>query len=194
MLSRLDTSRTQVVGSLAIVGVVALWALALPFINSLVEGENPFKAGEPYDLGGGASIVPLEGWSLDASSSEGVVTIMRKGAGTFTVVAGIESDQPIEDALQLAIDGFAGDPSGTHWETGGIVTFETDRGAPGGSVTAHSTTDANSTWIIDDGVRSVTALGGSSETTWPSLGPEMDTMARSVDLYAATESEATETP
>lgn len=193
MPPRLDTSRAALLGSLAIIAVVALWALVLPFINSLVEGANPFKADEPFDLGGGASIVPVDGWSLDPAGNEGIFTIMDKGAAVLTVVAATDSTEAIGDALQTAADGLADDPS-THWEIGEATTFNTGAGAPGGSITAHSPSDVSSTWIIDDGVRNVTAIGTSSETTWSQFGPEMETMIRSVDLDATPDVEATEAP
>ena len=49
------------VGSLAILGIVALAAFGLPLIDRWMPDNRPVAAGEPYPVGGGVSVVPPPG-------------------------------------------------------------------------------------------------------------------------------------
>ena len=48
-------------GSLAVLGIVALAAFALPLVDRLTPDSRPVAAGEPYPVGGGVSVIPPPG-------------------------------------------------------------------------------------------------------------------------------------
>lgn len=187
-------ARTPLIGAVVIVGVVAFWALLVPLVNGLVEGSNPFRTGEPYDVGGGATVVPAAGWSLDeAQSSEGFLTTLRKGDATFQLVAAGAADGTLEASLERATLPLQNDPT-RDWEIDAPTTFETDAGAPAGAFEARSTDEVQTGWYVNDGVRSVAVAGIAGEDTWPQLRPEMETMTRSIDLCGAAADDAEATP
>jgi hypothetical protein len=183
--SQSSDTRTPLIGAAAIVGVVAFWALLIPFVNSLVEGSNPFEPGEPYDFGGGATVVPAAGWSPDEEqSSEGFLTTLRKGAATFQLIAPDEADGTLDESLELGALPLRNDPN-RHWEIGEPVLFETDAGAPAGAFEAHSSNEVQSGWYVNDGAREAAAAGIAGEDSWPQVRGEMEAMTRSIDLDGA---------
>lgn len=187
-------ARTPLIGAAVIIGVVAFWALLIPFVNGLVEGSNPFRAGEPYDFGGGATVVPDEGWSLDeAGSSEGFLTTLRKGDAMFQLVAAGDADGTLEASLERGTLPLQNDPN-RDWEVGDPTTFETDAGAPAGAFEARSANEVQSSWYVNDGVREVVAAGTAGEDAWSQLRLEMEAMTRSIDLYGAAEDDEEATP
>ena len=48
----------DIVGSLAVLGIVALAAFGLPLIDRWTPDDRPVAAGEPYPVGGGVTVVP----------------------------------------------------------------------------------------------------------------------------------------
>jgi hypothetical protein len=75
------------VGSLAVLGIVALAAFGLPLIDRWMPDSRPVAAGEPYPVGGGVSVVPPPGAVLVPSRT-------RPGAERGTALFQVDGTPP----------------------------------------------------------------------------------------------------
>lgn len=174
-------SRHSIVGGL-VVGFIALfYILGVPLLNGVVEGDNPFKAGEPYVVRDSFQITPQPGWEI-VTENELLTTIGSSGA-QLVLIPAVAADQTLEEAIQPSIDGLEADTTNT-WVISEPTTFVTDAGDHGIKVVGHSPTQATETWVISNGEMTVTLLATSPDSVWNAISPKMDAIAASVVILA----------
>lgn len=159
-----------------VLALASVFIFGVPALNNAVEGENPFKAGEPYVVVDSYQITPEPGWELETND---LFVTLKKSGGSYLLTPAVAADEPLEEAIQPSIDGLANDPSNT-WAIGEPVTFVTNAGDHGIKVVSHSATQASETWIISNGESSITIAGFTPESAWTVLSPEMEAMAASI--------------
>lgn len=169
-------SRGSIVGAVVVLAVVLSYAVVLPLVDNAVEGDNPFKVGEPFVVAESYRITPQPGWALE-DANELFTTISRAGA-TLILTGAIEAE-PIEEALQPTLDAFAADTTNT-WLVGETQTFVTNAGDHGVKVVAHGTDSAQESWVITDGDQNITAVASSPEAVWKNVAGELDAMVSSI--------------
>lgn len=174
--------RAQFAGAVGILLVAGLWGLLLPFVNSQVEGANPFKAGAPYDLGG-VTIVPADGWQLGASVA-GLFTTIEKGSTSLGVPPATEGSGSVEEILQSSATTLKADTT-IPWQVGQPELFTADDGTPAGRLVAQSPNAVDITYVVSDGTRSASIGTRTDPASWKSLEAEIDAMARSMVLTDA---------
>jgi hypothetical protein len=84
-------------GSLAVVGVVAVIAFGLPFLDRHLPDTRPMSAGVPYQVGGGVTVEPPAGALLDVTktrpeSNRGTVLFTVGGVRVAVVVTPYRGD------------------------------------------------------------------------------------------------------
>lgn len=170
-------SRRSVVGGSVVLAVALFYILALPIIDNSVEGENPFRPGEPFVVADSYSIVPQPGWDLESEAE--IFTTLKKGESTLVLVAAVSQEQSPEEAIDLTVTAFENDET-TTWVIGDPQTFVTNAGDHGVKLVAHSTNDASETWVIANGEMSTTLVATTPDNVWASVADELDAIASSV--------------
>ena len=173
--------RAQIAGTIGILALAAFWGLLVPFVNSQVEGSNPFRAGAPFDLGG-ATVVPREGWVL-GEAVEGVYTPIEKDGASLGIAAPADSTGTIPDRLANLAESMATDPT-TTWEIGEPELFTTDAGTPAGRMISTSPDQVDIAYIVDDGTSTVVFGMRVDAPAWAALEADVDAMVRSTVLIA----------
>lgn len=175
-------SKTSLTGGLVVLGVALFFIVALPWINQLVPGDNPFRVGEPYVVAGSYQITPEPGWEI-ASENELLTTITKSGA-SFVLLPPTEADgETLEGQINLTVQALENDAS-TTWVIGDPQTFVTGAGDHGLQVVAHSHDQASETWVIEHEEWQVTLVAQSPDSVWKSLSAELEAMASSVVFIA----------
>lgn len=157
-------------------GIALFYILAVPYLNTLVKGDNPFEAGQPYVMFDAYQITPQEGWEVEVS--ELFVTLTKSGA-SMVFPGPLPPDETPEDAMQKAIDGLKADTT-TTWVVGDPTTFATTAGDHGVEAVAHSDTQAWQSWIITNGESNIQVLSLSPDSIWGAIKDEMEAMMTSV--------------
>ena len=172
-------SRHSIVGGIVVGAIALFYILGVPFLNGMVEGDNPFKPGQPYVVADSYQITPQPGWGI-VEENDLFTTIGSSGVSLLLVPA-VPADQSLEEAIQISVDGLEADTNNT-WVVSEPTTFVTNAGDHGISVVGHSATQVNETWVISNGEVTVTILGTSPDSVWKSTSPEMDAMVTSVAI------------
>lgn len=176
----------SLIGAAVVLGVALFYIVAVPVINGLVKGQNPFEVGQPYIAFDSYQFTPQEGWDL-VSSNDLFVTLGKEGSNVvFTEL--VSADQTPEEAILTAIDALAQDQANS-WVIGGPTAFVTNDGDHGVSATSHSTTQATQIWVITDGTSNLTVFASSPESVWVSLNDEIVTMVQSIVFLSEEESQ-----
>jgi hypothetical protein len=164
-------------GSLVVVGVVALIAFGLPFLDRRMPDTRPIAAGVPYQVGGGVSVDPPAGARLDVTrtrpgSDRGTALFVVRGVRVAVVVTPYRGD----------LDGASGRLRnkiarvGDAQVTSGDAPITTSGGVAGrkGSYTGPERIGMYAVFIADGRSAEVTASGSNSDLA--ALGPEFDAM------------------
>ncbi|RLE24122.1 MAG: hypothetical protein DRJ50_05125 [Actinobacteria bacterium] len=85
----LGLDRRKMVGTLAVLALVILWAVVAPFVDDSIHYENEVASGETFDVGSGVTIVPPTRWEVDPQTAltQGSL-VVHNGGLTVTVTVG----------------------------------------------------------------------------------------------------------
>ena len=103
--------RRSVLGTLAILGVVALLVVGIPFLESNVEQRGGLDAEGRFIIDDHAAIDLADGWQVESQSE--LFTTLTDGTYQIILIASSPQDATPEEALLVAWDGFSADPANT---------------------------------------------------------------------------------
>lgn len=169
--------RQQMWGAVAVLVVALFYAFALPLIGEAVEDDHGFGAGEVFVVGGGMTVVPAEGWSLDDKGE--VYTTLSDGPAAMAMASAAPIARPSSEIIDTTIAGLD-DDANREWVVGDPESYTTPAGYDVTAVEAHSADTAQRVWVIDDGAVSTTMLGTAPEDLWFNYEESMEEMAMSV--------------
>jgi len=164
-------------GSLAVVGVVAVVAFGLPFLDHRMPDTRPIAAGVPYQVGGGVSVDPPARALLD-------VTRTRPGTDRGTALFVVS-----EVRVAVVVTPYRGDLEGASARlrnkivrvsdahtTSGDAPITTRGGVVGrqGRYTEPERSGTYAVFIADGRSAEVTASGSTDDLA--ALGPELEAM------------------
>jgi hypothetical protein len=168
-------------GSLAVVGVVAAVAFGLPFLDRRLPDTRPVTAGVPYQVGGGVSVDPPPGASLDVTRTRpgparGTALFVVRGVRVAVVVTPYRGDLEGAAARLHRKIVRVGDAQ----LSGGDAPVRIGRDVVGrqGRYAGSGRAGTYAVFVADGNSAEVTASG--AETDLAMLGPELDAMIHSL--------------
>jgi len=167
----------DVLGSLVVVGAVALVAFGLPFIDRRLPDTRPIAADVPYQVGGGVSVDPPDAANLDVTrtrpgSDRGTALFLVRGVRVAVVVTPYDGDlagasSRLRHKIARVGDARLADAEAPISTRGGVVGRQ-------GRYTGPDRVGTYAVFIGDGRAAEVTASG--SDTDLAVLGPEFDAM------------------
>jgi hypothetical protein len=90
----LGLDKRKMGGTLAVLGLVVLWATIVPFIDGAIPYDEEVAAGDEFDVGGTVTIVPPVGWEVDPRTAldEGTLVVHHSGLIATTTVGAFDGD------------------------------------------------------------------------------------------------------
>jgi len=171
------SKRQQMWGAVAVLTVALLYAFVLPLIGKALEGDQGFSTGEVFNTGGGVSVVPAEGWSLESTGE--LFTTLSNGPARMAMLSAAPITEPPSEIIEATIARLENDTD-RQWVIGDPETYTSPAGYHVTAVEAHSTDTAQRVWVIDDGTITTTLIGTAPEDLWVSYEESMEDMAMSV--------------
>ena len=175
--------RRDILGSLAITGAVALIAFGLPFVDHLIPDSQPVTPGKQYQVGGGVTLAPPAGASLNVTRTrpgldQGTALFMVEGVRVAVVVTPYRKGLDAAAARLRSKIVRLGDAA----VTGGEAPVTTAAGVAGrmGGYGESGRAGTYAVFVADGHSAEVTASG--SESDMARLRPELDLMVRSVSF------------
>ena len=164
-------------GSLAVVGVVAIVAFGLPLLDRRLPDTRPIAAGVPYQVGGGVRVDPPTGARLDVTrtrpgSDRGTALFVVQGVRVAVVVTPYRGDLEGASARLRNKIQRAGDTQ----LTTGDAPISTRSGVVGrqGRYGGPERVGAYAVFLADGHSAEVTASGSSNDLV--GFGPELEAM------------------
>ncbi|MDN4483274.1 hypothetical protein [Demequina lignilytica] len=166
--------RGSLAGALLVLGIAALYAVALPMVAERASAPAPPRI---VDIGGGASVVSEETWS-EAVSDGGTTTLTQGGA---TLV--IDQPHPSEGSVVARLDDLTADwiaeaPDGS--VATAPRTFETDAGDDAATVVLQEPQQTVQAWVVSDGELEVIAVLTAPATAWDKTSSAAQALVRSM--------------
>jgi hypothetical protein len=172
-------------GSLAVVGVVAVVAFGLPFLDRRLPDTRPIAAGVPYQVGGGVSVDPPAGARLDVTrtrpgSDRGTALFIIRGVRVAVVVTPYRGDLPGASArLRNKIER-VGDAELTNDDA--PITTRSGLVGREGRYTGRGRVGTYAVFIAGGRSAEVTASGAGNDLA--GLGPEVDAMVSTLTFWS----------
>jgi hypothetical protein len=174
--------RDQVIVSIALILVVAFWAVLIPAVNDRVEAPNAAVAGQSLDLGG-AAMVPPEGWSATQQPlGTSLSTTLVKGGVTIVILGALPAGAPLDATVEASRTAASQQPAAVVSEP---ILATTDAGVPWGRVMVTAADGATVNDWVSDGTTQVTFISSGDPTAVKTLQSEIDAMIKSVVLAPA---------
>ncbi|NOX30095.1 MAG: hypothetical protein GXP35_08625 [Actinobacteria bacterium] len=100
----LGLDRRKLAATLAVLALIVLWAVAVPYIDSSISYETEVAAGQTFDVGSGVTIVPPTRWEVDPQTAltQGLLVVHNSGL-TVTVTVGT-FDGDLSELMESAND------------------------------------------------------------------------------------------
>lgn len=175
-------SKRSLLGAAALSIGAIFYLVGLPLANNLVEGDHPFKAGQPYVVGDAYQVTPEPGWDL-VQENEFITSISKSGA-TLILWPALPADEPVEDSINLTITALESDSKET-WVVGTPQTFVTNAGDHGLRLVSHSETEVEEDWAITNGSLNIDLTATSPDSVWDSISADLDAMVASLVILGA---------
>jgi hypothetical protein len=186
MSSALRRQLTNLVAALTMLAILAGLAFGLPAVDASIAAERPVEAGRPFAVGGGVTVVPPDGATVDLTRTRPAA---RRGSAVLLVgpVRYAISVHPFRGTLDEAtarlrrtVTGDAG-----YQVTGTEITVATDSGLTGrqGSWTAPGHSGRYAVYLVD-GLAIDVAVTGTTADLGRAL-PAVEASARTIRHRAA---------
>jgi hypothetical protein len=176
----------SVVGALVVIGVLSVFAFALPALDDAVRKASGFEKGNPYQVSDTVSFTPAEGWVIEPEgTTKGLVVTASKNGWTVKVSGALTlaPDQSVEDLAKVFRDG--DEQSDGFTQVGELESFTTTSGANGVTWSSHGPTQAAQEWDVAQGSTVAQMRADGSAANLASVQGELDAMARSIVITEA---------
>lgn len=176
--------RRSVLGAIAIVLVVAVYVVGVPFLEGAVEATLETDEAGRYIVDDYTTVLLPDGWMIESQND--LLTTLTDGTYLFVVIASSPADEmTARDVLQPSYDGYATDPAN---ELTPIETFATDSGADAAGyrsvLAATESADGSAVYaIIENGRSFQPFFTGPSDLADP-FYEEAEGIVRTVEIAA----------
>jgi hypothetical protein len=176
----------SVVGALVVVGVLSLFAVALPALDDAVRKSSGFETGGVYVVSPTVSFTPADGWVIEPEGTiKGLVVTASKNGWTMKVngVLTLTPGQSVGDFAKVFRDGDKQLDGIT--QVGELEPFTTTSGANGVTWSSHGPTQAAQEWDVAQGSTVAQMRADGSAANLAAVQGELDAMAKSIVITAA---------